>query len=171
MITRVREDREKVMQLTNIIWGEAEDSNDHIVPYPEASEDYCKKKESSEDASTIKSSEQKAPGAKVDTDGRKLESISNVDASEGTSSLGLDMDRWHNLSSPNAAKTEQDSLETSISNNLTEITKLDSSAEADHLDKDTEIFQNPHEGKEQGDFHDNGWASLGSFDDLDRIFR
>ncbi|XP_011042158.1 PREDICTED: uncharacterized protein LOC105137914 isoform X1 [Populus euphratica] len=156
------------MQLTNIIWGEAEDSDDHIVPYPEASEDYCKKKESSEEASTIKSSEQKAPGAKVDTDGRKLESISNVDTSEGTSSLGLDMDRWPNLSSPNAAKTEQDSLETSISNNLTEITKLESSA--DHLDKDTEIFQNPHEGKEQGDFVDYGWASIGSFDDLDRIF-
>ncbi|KAL3599648.1 hypothetical protein D5086_007566 [Populus alba] len=155
-------------QLTNIIWGEAEDSDDHIVPYPEASEDYCKKKESSEEASTIKSSEQKAPGAKVDTDGRKLESISNVDTSEGTSSLGLDMDRWPNLSSRNAAKTEQDSLETSISNNLTEITKLDSSA--DHLDKDTEIFQNPHEGEEQGDFVDYGWASIGSFDDLDRIF-
>nr|TKS08896.1 uncharacterized protein D5086_0000101950 [Populus alba] len=155
-------------ELTNIIWGEAEDSDDHIVPYPEASEDYCKKKESSEEASTIKSSEQKAPGAKVDTDGRKLESISNVDTSEGTSSLGLDMDRWPNLSSRNAAKTEQDSLETSISNNLTEITKLDSSA--DHLDKDTEIFQNPHEGEEQGDFVDYGWASIGSFDDLDRIF-
>jgi len=89
-------------QLTNIIWGEADDSDDHIVPYPEASEDYCKKKESSEEASTIKSSEQKAPGAKADTDGRKLESISNVDTSEGTSSLGLDMDRWPNLSSPNA---------------------------------------------------------------------
>ncbi|KAJ6907074.1 protein LNK2-like isoform X2 [Populus alba x Populus x berolinensis] len=153
-------------KLTNIIWGEAEDSDDHIVPYPEASEDYCKKKESSEEASTIKSSEQKAPGAKVD--GRKLESISNVDTSEGTSSLGLDMDRWPNLSSHNAAKTEQDSLETSISNNLTEMTKLDSSA--GHLDKDTEIFQNPHEGEEQGDFVDYGWASIGSFDDLDRIF-
>ncbi|KAL3599646.1 hypothetical protein D5086_007564 [Populus alba] len=125
------------ISVPHIIWGEAEDSDDHIVPYPEASEDYCKKKESSEEASTIKSSEQKAPGAKVDTDGRKLESISN------------------------------DSLETSISNNLTEITKLDSSA--DHLDKDTEIFQNPHEREEQGDFVDYGWASIGSFDDLDRI--
>ena len=43
--------------------------------------------------------------------------------------------------------------------------------ETDHLDKDTEIFQNPHEGKEQGDFVDYGWASIGSFDNLDRIFR
>jgi len=43
--------------------------------------------------------------------------------------------------------------------------------ETDHLDNDTEIFQNPHEGKEQGDFVDYGWASIGSFDNLDRIFR
>jgi ABC-type uncharacterized transport system YnjBCD substrate-binding protein len=43
--------------------------------------------------------------------------------------------------------------------------------ETDHLDKDTEIFQNSHEGKEQGGFVDYGWASIGSFDDLDRIFR
>ncbi|KAJ6414442.1 hypothetical protein OIU84_003440 [Salix udensis] len=78
------------------------------------------------------------------------------------------MDRWPDFSSSNAAKTEQDSLATSISNNLTDITELDSSA--DHLDKDTEIFQNPHEGKAQGDFVDYGWASIGSFDDLDRIF-
>ncbi|KAJ6694762.1 PROTEIN LNK1 [Salix koriyanagi] len=139
-------------QLTNIIWGEADDCDDHIVPYPKASEDYCKKKESSEEASTIKSSEQKAPGAKVDIEGRELESISNVDTIEGTSALGLDMDRWPDFSSSNAAKTEQDSLATSISNNLTDITELDSSE--DHLDKDTEIFQNPHE----------------VFDDLDRIF-
>uniref|UniRef100_A0A6N2JWN0 Uncharacterized protein n=1 Tax=Salix viminalis TaxID=40686 RepID=A0A6N2JWN0_SALVM len=155
-------------ELTNIIWGEVDDCDDHIVPYPKASEDYCKKKESSEEASTIKSSEQKAPGAKVDIEGRKLESISNVDTIEGTSSLGLDMDRWPDFSSSNAAKTEQDSLATSISNNLTDITELDSAA--DHLDKDTEIFQNPHEGKAQGDFVDYGWASIGSFDDLDRIF-
>ncbi|KAF9686396.1 hypothetical protein SADUNF_Sadunf03G0154200 [Salix dunnii] len=155
-------------ELTNIIWGEAGDSDDHIVPYPEAGEDYCKKKESREEAGTIKSGEQKATGAKVDIDGKKLESISNVDTIEGTSSLGLEMDRWPNLSSSDAAKTEQDSLATSISNNLTDITELDSSA--DHLDKDTEIFQNPHECKAQGDFVDYGWASIGSFDDLDRIF-
>ncbi|CAK7336558.1 unnamed protein product, partial [Dovyalis caffra] len=154
--------------LTNIIWGEADDSDDHIVPYPEASEDYCKKRELSEEAGTIKSNVQKAPGTKVDIDGRKVESSSNFDSSEGTSASVLDMDRWPNLSLSNDAKTDQDSLDTSMSNNLTDITKLDSSMA--QLDKDTEIFQNPHEDKEQGDFVDYGWASIGSFDDLDRIF-
>ncbi|KAK9282629.1 hypothetical protein L1049_010848 [Liquidambar formosana] len=38
------------------------------------------------------------------------------------------------------------------------------------LDKDCEIFQNRHEDKEQSDFIDYGWANIGSFDDLDRIF-
>lgn len=38
------------------------------------------------------------------------------------------------------------------------------------LDKDPENFQNSHEDKDQGDF-DYSWANIGSFDDLDRIFR
>ena len=44
-------------------------------------------------------------------------------------------------------------------------------AEIAQLDKDLEIFQNNDGGKEQGDFIDYGWANIGSFDDLDRIFR
>lgn len=39
------------------------------------------------------------------------------------------------------------------------------------LDKDAELYSNTQEGKEQGDFIDYGWANIGSFDDLDRIFR
>lgn len=38
-------------------------------------------------------------------------------------------------------------------------------------DKDAELYQATQEDKEQGDFVDYGWASIGSFDDLDRIFR
>ncbi|XP_010999605.1 PREDICTED: uncharacterized protein LOC105107397 isoform X1 [Populus euphratica] len=141
-------------EITNIIWGETDNSDDHIVPFPDASEDYCKKKESSGEAGTINSGAQKAAGAKVDIDGRKLESSSNFDTSEGTSASGVDIDRWPSLSLSNAAETDQDSFGTSMSNSLTDITKLDSSAG----------------GKEQGDFVDYGWASIGSFDDLDRIF-
>lgn len=39
------------------------------------------------------------------------------------------------------------------------------------VDKDPEIFQNSQEGKDQGDFVDYSWDNIGSFDDLDRIFR
>jgi ABC-type uncharacterized transport system YnjBCD substrate-binding protein len=38
-------------------------------------------------------------------------------------------------------------------------------------EKDAQFFQNAAEGKEQGDFVDYDWANIGSFDDLDRIFR
>lgn len=44
-------------------------------------------------------------------------------------------------------------------------------AETTQLDKDPEIFRNQHDENEQGDFVDYGWANIGSFDDLDRIFR
>lgn len=37
--------------------------------------------------------------------------------------------------------------------------------------KDAQNFQSTEEGKEQADFVDYGWANIGSFDDLDRIFR
>lgn len=37
--------------------------------------------------------------------------------------------------------------------------------------KDPDIFHSTDESKEQGDFDEYGWASIGSFDDLDRMFR
>ncbi|KAF9688763.1 hypothetical protein SADUNF_Sadunf01G0021900 [Salix dunnii] len=138
-------------ELTNIIWGE---TDDHIVPFPDSSEDYCKKKECSGEAGTINSSVQKEAGAKVDIDGRKLEISSEFDTSEGTSASGVNICQWPRLSLSTAAKTDQDSFDTSMPNSSSDITKLDSSAD----------------GKEQGDFVDYDWASIGSFDDLDRIF-
>ncbi|KAJ6702474.1 PROTEIN LNK1 [Salix koriyanagi] len=93
-------------------------------------------------------------GLKVDIDGRKLESSSKFDTSEGTSASGVNIDQWPRLSLSTAAKTDQDSFDTSMPNSSSDITTLDSSAG----------------GKEQGDFVDYGWASIGSFDDLDRIF-
>ncbi|XP_020533899.1 protein LNK2 isoform X2 [Jatropha curcas] len=155
-------------ELTDIIWDEAAESDDHIVPYPEASGDFCKKKKWSQEANNIKSNEQKATGTKIDIHGRKLQSSSNFDSSEGASTLGFGIDSWPNLSLSTAAKTHQESLDTSVSNNLTEITKFDSSGgDAVQLDKEAGTFQ---KDKEQGDFVDYGWANIGSFDDLDRIF-
>lgn len=153
-------------ELTDIIWDEAGEGDDHIVPYPDASE----AKKWSQEANNSKSNEQKAPGTKADIIGRKLGDSLNFDSSEGPSASGFDIDSWPNLSLSTTSKVDQDSLDTSLSNNLTEIAKFDSSggAETVQLDKDTEIFQ---KGKEQGYFVDYGWANIGSFDDLDRIFR
>lgn len=39
------------------------------------------------------------------------------------------------------------------------------------LGKGSDIFHSSDESKEQGDFDDYSWANIGSFDDLDRMFR
>lgn len=44
-------------------------------------------------------------------------------------------------------------------------------AETAQLDDGPELFQNQLEDREQGEFVDYGWSNVGSFDDLDRIFR
>ncbi|KAI3448808.1 hypothetical protein Pfo_005473 [Paulownia fortunei] len=60
---------------------------------------------------------------------------------------------------------------TAASNNPTKNSKIGSLRdETIQFDKDSEIFQNPPEDREQGDFVDYGWANIGSFDDLERIF-
>ena len=86
-------------QLANIIWGEACESDDHIVPYPEATDDYQDKKECNQESDTIKSTEQKAPGAKVELHGRAPESSSNFETGEGISTSGFRTDSWPDLSS------------------------------------------------------------------------
>lgn len=157
-------------ELSNILWGEGAESGDHIVPYPEASEDYHNKKQWKQDAANIKPTEQRTAGSKIDLYGRKLESSSDLDTNEDLTASGFGMDSWPDLSLSNAAKTDPDSMGTEVSNDLTESSKYNSSREAAQLDKDAEIFQNTHEGKEQGDLVDYDWVNIGSFDDLDRIF-
>ncbi|XVF24413.1 hypothetical protein REPUB_Repub13aG0125800 [Reevesia pubescens] len=137
-------------ELRNIIWGEAGETDDHIVPYQEGSENCHSKKEWSQETATIKFTEQKIPGDKVDLHGRKLEGSSNFNTNGGIATSGFCMGSWPELSLSNAAKTDQDS---EVSNNLVEVTKCSSK-----------------NGKEQGDFVDYSWANIGGFDDLDRIF-
>ncbi|XVF41143.1 hypothetical protein PTKIN_Ptkin01aG0256500 [Pterospermum kingtungense] len=154
-------------ELTDIIWGEAGEADDHIVPYREGGENFQAKKEWSHETATIKSTEQKTPGVKVDLHERKLEGSSNFNANEGIATSEFGMGPWPELSLSNAEKTDQDSMGSRVSNSLVEVTKCSSKNE---LSKDPEIFQNPDDGKEQGDFVDYSWANIGSFDDLDRIF-
>lgn len=156
-------------ELANIIWGEAAESDDHIVPYSKGShgrplvvsgdED---KKGWIQELSAIKP-EQKTLADTTNLHGSQLESISHFDTNEELSASALGMESWPDLSKSNAAKTDQDSLGTEVSNNLTEIARYDSST-------DHENFQNRHEDKEQSDLIDYGWANIGSFDDLDIIF-
>jgi hypothetical protein len=113
-------------QLANIIWGEAAESGDHIVPYPEASGDYRKKKWNQE-AATIKPTEQRTAVTEIDFHDRKLESSSNLNTNGEISTSGFGMDSWPHLSLSNAAKSDQDSMGTGVSNDLTESGKYNSS--------------------------------------------
>ncbi|KAH9698383.1 protein LNK2 [Citrus sinensis] len=138
-------------ELTNIIWGENGKSDDHIVPYQEENEDYGNKKEWSQEATAIKPAERKMPEVKIDFNGGKLECSSNFNSCERNSVSGIG---------------------TNVSNRIAEIAKSNSTSNAvkADLDKDSEIFENPQDGKDQGDFVDYSWANIGSFDDLDQIF-
>ncbi|KAL2337153.1 hypothetical protein Fmac_011599 [Flemingia macrophylla] len=157
-------------ELANIIWGEGGESDDHIVPYPEVNEDVSNKREWNQEASATKLSELKSLEPKNDFDERKLGSCSNLDNGGELPASGYGTNSWPDLSLSSAAKIDQGSLGTEVSKNLSELSKFSSSREETTHEKDGEIFQNVHEGKEQGDFVDYEWANIGSFDDLDRIF-
>ncbi|XP_027343867.1 protein LNK2 isoform X6 [Abrus precatorius] len=155
-------------ELANIIWGEGVESDDHIVPYPEVNEDLSDKKEWNQEVAATKL---KRPEAKSDFHERKLGSSSNLDNSGELPASGYGTNSWPDLSLSSAAKIDKGFLGTEVSKNLSEHSKFSSSREETiQHEKDAEIFQNAHEGKEQGDFVDYGWANIGSFDDLDRIF-
>ncbi|TKY49687.1 hypothetical protein E2542_SST27129 [Spatholobus suberectus] len=159
-------------ELANIIWGEGGESDDHIVPYPKVNEDVSNKKEWNQGAAATKLTELKRPEDKTDFHERKLGSSSNLDNSEELPASGYGTNSWPDLSLSSSAKIDQGSLSTEVSKNLSELSKFSSSRseETTQHEKDAEIFQNAQEGKEQGDFGDYGWANIGSFDDLDRIF-
>ncbi|KAK8676094.1 hypothetical protein V6N13_034148 [Hibiscus sabdariffa] len=158
-------------ELTNIIWDEAGETDDHIVPYQEGSGTCRSKTEWSQETATIKSSEEKTLGDKVDLHGRKLEGGSSFNANGGIATSGLSMGLWPELSLSSSSKTDKDSIDGKVSNSLAEVAKSSSNnGEMTELSKGPENFQNPNEGKEQGDFVDYSWANIGSFDDLDRIF-
>ncbi|PON98818.1 agglutinin-like protein [Trema orientale] len=157
-------------ELANIIWDEAAESGDHIVPYPKESDDCCNKKEWKQEDTIKQPTDNKIPKAKVDLHGKKVESSFNLVNHDTTSDSRMGVESWPDLPLSNATDSERESVGTEVSNGLSEITKYDSPRGIDGLDKDAEIYQGSHEGKEQGDFVDYGWANIGSFDDFDRIF-
>ncbi|XP_008446936.2 protein LNK2 isoform X2 [Cucumis melo] len=150
--------------LANIIWGEAADSDDHIVPYREAGENYYDKKEWNQDTLYTKLMEQKSPG---DNHGRKLETSPGNE--EGTSASNLSNDPVADISLSKPSRIDQDSKGTEVSHELIGNREYNSPKNA-AMTKGAPNFQSTEEGKEQADFVDYGWANIGSFDDLDRIF-
>lgn len=165
-------------ELTDIIWGETGESDDHIVPHPDGGEgkapaygDNIKKKWVVE-ASNIKPTDQKKPTTKTDLSNIKIDGHSKHDTGGATITAGCKMELGADLSLTNATKSNQDSLGAEASNNLTEVPKHEClTDERNQLDDDSRVFHHQNEELEQGDFIDYGWANIGSFDDLDKIFR
>lgn len=118
-------------QLSNIIWGEAGEDEDHIVPYPDANEEKplgsygdCIKKEKHQEAVDIKTAEQKKPATQSDLH-VKLECSSQYNANEDLSETEFTVDSWPDLSLPGAAKANEDIMGTETSNNVTDVCKHD----------------------------------------------
>lgn len=139
-------------ELTNMIWGDDGETGDHIVPFKVRSEQ-LNKKENSEESKAVKPAEQKTTGTKTDLHDSKLGSSSGQNAREADPGLG--------------------SSETELSKCLTKPAGYDSTRgeKTSELGKGPDIFHSTDESKEQqGDFDEFGWANIGSFDDLDRMF-
>ncbi|KAG8363698.1 hypothetical protein BUALT_Bualt19G0049500 [Buddleja alternifolia] len=165
-------------KLTNIIWGEAGECDDHIVPYPEQVEERPPllfgdptKKETNRETANVSPVERKKPIIKSEH-GVKLNNNSKYDP--GDPATGLALSSWPDETNPSlldAAKADQDSMGNAASNNITKNSKQGSLRdETAQFGKDSELFQNPPENGEQVDYVDYGWANIGSFDDLDNIF-
>nr|GMD38236.1 protein LNK2 isoform X1 [Ipomoea batatas] len=116
-------------ELTNIIWGETGESDDHIVPYPDesdgkppASRGDSVKEEWDLEASNAKSGDQKKPAPKSGFD-IKLESSSKHATDEALPALAFGKDSWPDLSLSNTTKMDQGSSCKETTNDVTEISK------------------------------------------------
>ncbi|KAJ4970340.1 hypothetical protein NE237_003439 [Protea cynaroides] len=164
-------------ELVNIIWGEASESGDHTVPYPEKNEQKplvtCgdqSKKQWDKDANTVKPAKQKTLAPKNDSPYCRLEGSPQFDTNEGFSTPRFDVDSWPDLPL-SIAECGKGYGNRNGQDSLSEISSFNpAKADTAQLDSDCELFVDDHVDKEGG-FLDYSWANIGSFDDLDTIFR
>ncbi|XP_024013431.1 protein LNK2 isoform X2 [Eutrema salsugineum] len=157
-------------ELTNMIWGDDGETDDHIVPFKLRSEQ-LNKKERSEDSKTVKPAEQEITGTKNDLHESKLGSSSGHNVDEKIPQPDFCISSWPDSSLSNAREADPDSSATELSKCLPEPARYNSAREkTSELGKGPDIFHSTDESKEQGGFDEYGWANIGSFDDLDRMF-
>lgn len=119
-------------QIANIIWGEAGEGDDHIVPFTRGSKGSCNKKEQNQEAAA-KLTGLQTLGIKHGFDNAKLESSSTIDK-EGRISSEVSMDSWPDLSSSSFTKNGQGASTTELSNGLSETAKYDSAKGGEDID-------------------------------------
>lgn len=145
-------------ELAKILWGEANDSDDHIVPYPSGSEvrldvsgDLIKKGWNEDIANEKPYKKESVPLNELNR--VEEEKKSACDENEGLSAAGHSVDSGNALSLSTMSKSCQDSMD-----------------EPAKLYNGTQIFQDHNDDKDS-DLIGYGWDNIGSFEDLDRIFR
>lgn len=144
-------------ELAKILWGEANESDDHIVPYPSGSEGRLDvsgdliKKSWNEDIDNEKPYKNESVPLN-ELNRVKEDKKSACDKNEGLSAAGHSVDSGNASSLSTMSESCQDSMD-----------------EAAKLYNGTQIFQNPNDDKDS-DLIGYGWDNIGSFEDLDRIF-
>lgn len=141
-------------ELANIIWGEGREADDHIVPYPEDIEKKVFSDYGDNGQKTLIEEDSKSEAAAKNTSTSKLYlDGSTRNKNDHLSASGAVVDSQLDLPSLTASKTDDSGIATKS-----------------QLDVGSQTSRNHHEDKELGDLVGNSWASIGSFDDLDRIF-
>lgn len=137
-------------ELANVIWDEAGENEDHIVPYPdETYEKPCgpygeHSKVSDHDTANVT---EKTP---VSINDSRVRSNIHYDIHGTVSTEGLG-------SLPDLPPSDATKLD------------LEHTDEKAEVDNGAQVFDNQPEDKDASNFVDYGWDHVGSFDDLDRI--
>lgn len=139
-------------ELANIIWGEGREADDHIVPYPEDIEKKVLSDYVDNEQKRLSRENTKREVAEKNTCTSKALDGGKGDTS-GLSVSGAVVDSQLEMPSFSASKPDEGGV-----------------AKKSQLDIGLETSGNHHEDKELGDLVGNSWVSIGSFDDLDKIF-
>ncbi|XP_021859802.2 protein LNK2 [Spinacia oleracea] len=139
-------------ELANIIWGEGREADDHIVPYQKDIETKLLSNYGDNDEKTLTENSKSEAAAKNPSTSKLILDGSKRDKNGCLPASGAVVDFQH-LPSFTASKPDDNGI-----------------AKKSQLDVGPQSSRNHHEDKELGDFVGNSWASIGSFEDLDRIF-
>ncbi|PIA53730.1 hypothetical protein AQUCO_00900366v1 [Aquilegia coerulea] len=172
-------------ELGNIIWGEASEVDDHIVPYPSGNEEKPlviygdnRKKQFIQEAKPFKVADQRVSGAKDYFSGSTVESGAECNTKEALDASRSETDSWPDSPLMNVAcdeKYAERNAQNSISMQAPEfgtyIPKFNSARDTAQLDDGSGLLGNESQDKEHNDFLGYSWDNIGNFDDLDSMFR
>ncbi|XP_063941088.1 protein LNK2 isoform X1 [Daucus carota subsp. sativus] len=143
-------------ELVDILWAGAEDTSDHIVPFPRGCEELPAdvpgdliKTPQNEEIANGKMSKQKKPVSSSELDGVKQEISFEFDNNKILSVDGDSVDSW--------------------SKSLAKVSKNSRADKPTKQDGGSQILQDLSDDKES-DLVGYDWHTIGSFEDLDRMF-